>query len=215
MSNTRAYWTINNTLNDISGNGYTLTNGGSMNINAPGFVGQCGDFIGDNDYLAKTGSTGGGTDYTAFTVELLFRPDALPGEAALIGIFWEWSVDAAFGLRLYRVSGVQYVSFYVILSGNDVRSKDFAYTTSLTQKTYLAMTWDGTNARLYINGQYKDILSASGSIDNDNTFGVTIGSDYGAPASLFNGKIDEVREWDIVLTAAQIKTKYMQYLGIF
>ncbi len=66
--------------------------------------------------------------------------------------------------------------------------------------------WDGTTAYIYINGVLNISGTLSGSINNwtNNAY---IGAADG-PGSFFNGSIDEVRVYNRVLTAAEIKSQY-------
>jgi len=73
--------------------------------------------------------------------------------------------------------------------------------------THVAATYDGINVKIYINGIWKEQFVVTGNI----------GSSLGEPLRLgvwrnlwyrFDGKIDEVRVWDVVLTADQVKASY-------
>src|SRR5262249_21991041 len=70
--------------------------------------------------------------------------------------------------------------------------------------THLAVTYDGSNVRLYVNGNLTSTTPATGSITT-STNPLQIGSDsiYGQS---FNGLIDEVRVYNAALTASQIQT---------
>ena len=70
--------------------------------------------------------------------------------------------------------------------------------------THLALTYDGSSERLYVNGAQVASLAKTGTIAT-STNPLTIGSDpiYG---QYFAGLIDDVRVYNVALTAAQIQT---------
>ena len=70
--------------------------------------------------------------------------------------------------------------------------------------SYLAVTYDRTTIRLYVNGTQVSTLAATGAIAS-STNPLTIGSDplYG---QYFSGLIDDVRVYNTALTQAQIQT---------
>ncbi len=70
--------------------------------------------------------------------------------------------------------------------------------------TYLAATYDGTTTRLYVNGVQVASQAQTGAIAT-STNPLQIGGDslYG---QFFQGTIDEVRIYNVALTAAQIQT---------
>jgi glycyl-tRNA synthetase len=73
--------------------------------------------------------------------------------------------------------------------------------TNLTAGTWyhIALTWDGTSARVYINGTLDITVTATGSDWNE----VRLGTSYwGEP---LNGNIAFVKAWDATFTAAQIQ----------
>jgi hypothetical protein len=70
--------------------------------------------------------------------------------------------------------------------------------------THLAMTYDGTTLKMYVNGTLINSTAQSGTITT-STGALQIGGDttYG---QYFNGLIDEVRVYNIALTQTQIQT---------
>ena len=81
-----------------------------------------------------------------------------------------------------------------------------AYGTAALKKTwsYLAETYDGTNVRLYVNGTQVASTAHTGAISTSaNPLQVGGDSLYG---QYFAGMIDEVRIYNVALTAAQIQT---------
>ena len=70
--------------------------------------------------------------------------------------------------------------------------------------THLAMTYDGTTLKIYVNGALVTSTTQTGTITT-STNALQIGGDttYG---QYFKGMIDEVRVYNIALTQAQIQT---------
>ena len=69
--------------------------------------------------------------------------------------------------------------------------------------THVAATWDGTTAKLYINGVLDNTAAHTGTVgSNDSLRGI---GGYGSGGSnLFSGKIDELRIYDSVLSQSAI-----------
>ena len=70
--------------------------------------------------------------------------------------------------------------------------------------THLAVTYDGANLRLYVNGVQTASRALTGSIVT--TTGLLKIGGNAVSGEWFNGLIDEVRIYNRALTAAQIQT---------
>lgn len=73
--------------------------------------------------------------------------------------------------------------------------------------THLSVTWDGAEAKTYINGELTNTHDLADGEIVPSVKGLRIGARGApdAPASFFFGKIDEVRIWNAALTAEQIQ----------
>lgn len=69
-------------------------------------------------------------------------------------------------------------------------------------------TFDGTTVKLYLNGALADSASYSGIFESNPESPFNMGVDSFEHTNAWKGIIDEVRLYDIVLTAAQIKELY-------
>lgn len=66
---------------------------------------------------------------------------------------------------------------------------------------HLALTWNGTQARVYLNGVVDASVSDAGSTWNEVRLGVSY---WGEP---LNGNIAHIKAWDAALSLAQIQTE--------
>jgi parallel beta-helix repeat protein len=71
---------------------------------------------------------------------------------------------------------------------------------------HVALTWNSTNASLYLSGEEVDVDPGSGSI-NTNNRPLFIGSANGT-SLFFNGTIDEVRIWNRALSPEELNASY-------
>ena len=71
---------------------------------------------------------------------------------------------------------------------------------------HLASTWDGTTAKLYVNGSVQTSTASVSSITYFTTVSAKVGSYY--TGNYFNGLIDEVALFDSALSASDITSMY-------
>ncbi|MBM4061975.1 MAG: LamG domain-containing protein [Planctomycetes bacterium] len=74
--------------------------------------------------------------------------------------------------------------------------------------THVAGTYDGTAARLFVNGGPVGSVNANGSPIRDlnsEVLRIGKGSDVGTPMEVWNGQLDEVRLWPFARTQAEIQ----------
>lgn len=74
---------------------------------------------------------------------------------------------------------------------------------------FLAMTFNGSEFKFYVNGQLKNTAPISGLLKNNNR-NFCIGSDNGAQ-KFFHGMIDEVAVYNSALSAEEIQTLYQTF----
>ena len=68
---------------------------------------------------------------------------------------------------------------------------------------HVAVTYDGANAKIYIDGVMENSVVATAPIDNGN-YAVALGNNLQHPTRFFEGNLDEVRIWNTVRTAREI-----------
>lgn len=89
-------------------------------------------------------------------------------------------------------------------NGGGFRSVNGSTVVPLNTWTHLAGVWDGSQLRVYINGVLDGTAAAAGGAFPTSTNPVRIGANLTSEA--LTGRIDEVRIWTVVRTAAQIAT---------
>ena len=148
-----------------------------------GVAGPAVDFDGVDDHLRADAFDVGGSP--ALTLSALVDLDATSGEARVL-------TKAAGASRIFElvVDGGGNLIGRLSLDGSE--SELVAGTVSTGGWHHVAMTWDGTTQRLYVDGVEVGSQPASGVIDDDPTLPVTIG-DLAAGGGAVDGRIDEVR----------------------
>lgn len=99
---------------------------------------------------------------------------------------------------------IEYGKPRLVIGRNDGAWADAAATSNITTGTWVhvAGTYDGSNARLYINGVLTK-TTATSNFWNNNGAALTIGS-WPGENKFFKGNIDEVRVWNVTRTASEI-----------
>jgi hypothetical protein len=80
-------------------------------------------------------------------------------------------------------------------------------TSAMTQWVHIAMTWDGTALRTYVNGVLRITTMAAGKMLETTTSPLTMGCNppyFGC----FNGLFDELRVWNVARSADDIMASY-------
>ena len=70
---------------------------------------------------------------------------------------------------------------------------------------HIAITYDGTSTKGYVNGEYVGTLAAGGICENSNSNDVNIGSATYSASFTLQGKINDVRIYDNCISPAEIK----------
>ncbi|MFB6216415.1 MAG: LamG domain-containing protein, partial [Candidatus Aenigmatarchaeota archaeon] len=74
----------------------------------------------------------------------------------------------------------------------------------LGEWTHVALTWDGSKMKEYINGKYTGRSTSTGGSETDSMQNLNIGRWSGGPDH-FDGKIDDVRIYPYALSQEQVK----------
>lgn len=169
----------------------------AVNNNALDFDGS-DDVINMNGNMKLTGS--------AYSLEMWIKPNA-SNEQFIVYHGWgcitcpSWSLnigpDLTCGVDVgtYNKITFQIGNEFVAQTGN----------VAVGSWTHVAVTYDGTDIKMYINGILDATLTTATTI-SDNGFCV-LGGDPGCgwTRQPFNGKLDEIRVWDHALLVSQIQ----------
>ena len=195
-------WHLDGNANDSSGNGNDGTVIGASFVSGKFDEGL--SFDGINDYVQvdddDTLSTG-----TALTVEAWVKPAATPSGLEMVVGKWN---D---GYREYEVMLFDgKVRFYAYSSVPGITYAESSTTLSVDMWYHVAGVYNGSNLQVYINGSPDGSPTAfTASIPNTDAK-LTIGAQYWGDVwgRHFTGLIDEVRIWDVALTAEQIEGSF-------
>ncbi len=155
----------------------------------------------EQDYIEVPAAAALDTPGNAFTVETWIRPGVGSNQYQRV---IDRRSPTEFDLRgvSFRLPPEQWVEFSL------GRGSDAAYCYSiaqlpLTRWTHVALSYDGTYQRVYINGVLDNFCFAPGSISWTGTGALRIGGGFGS-FETYRGDIDEVRWWATARSAAEI-----------
>ncbi len=188
---------------DVSGAGIemTLRNGATWSA---GRFGKAASFDGINDFaVANFASPSLNLAGGRFTISAWINPRSNAGWQMIVNKphgsshsspYFDWS--------LHREMGTGKI---VAFLGCDRQQRASSSATPLNAWTHVAVTYDGTSLRHYINGVLDRTTALSCSVTNTNSMAIRIGANAGS-GEVMNGLIDDVRIYDATLSAAQILT---------
>jgi len=191
---------------DSSGNGNDGTLEGGVN-----WIGVVPPKDGGNRAIKFDGATGKvtipdksiQTGMTELSIEAWVKPSALPNQQNTIVKKWQWGVgwgDDAYELRIENDGKVVF-TVHDVHTGKSVWSTT---TIPLNQWTHIAGVWDGTEAKIYINGVLDNTAPAQIGPIGDCSKPLTIGGPADEYNEYFQGIIDEVKIYSIARTDAEI-----------
>ena len=204
--NTKSYPGTGTAWTDLVGSGIgTLTNGPTFDSGNGGSI----VFDGTDDYVT-TGTTLTDADElyadtgTAWSTSSWFNVDVISGaDKAVTG----------------RGGGVGTAAVYAVWIDNAdlrVRLRGGTITnisTSIAANTWynVVVTWDGTTANGYLNGQFVTTLAVGTASNQTNTF--TIGATNSGVLSEMDGKISQTLVYNRALTAAEVTQNFKALRG--
>jgi len=120
--------------------------------------------------------------------------EATPYDLSLSG-----TGDIVFSIRSYPTANPAILEF--------LQARFAGYPTN--SWIFVVGTYDGTNMKLYVNGELKITVAKTGPM-NTATTDLLIGTRLNLPADTFNGKIDDIRIFDRALSLDQIQALYQE-----
>lgn len=218
------YWSFNgldvtDKVYDRSGQGNDGYHNGRATSTAKtgGKSGQALDFDGTTDYV-RIGTPSSLNNLGPLTYSAWIYPRTTGGGSRGHILARTTTDGSAPGAMLFTMSNLvsRGLYFYRFTSGTPIARTTNALLT-LNSWNHIAVTWDGSvdanNVHTYVNGveaTYFDTSVASGSLDSDAANPQVIGiRAITSPDRGFDGKIDEVRIHNRVLTASEIKQLYL------
>ena len=189
--------TLTGFVNTTAAYGDTHTSGWMSSSNC--IVGTCLEFDGSTNYITtnlKPTSSGtmaawfyfSGGDSRIFVGAQVASPDT----RAYIGVNSARNLGGGIGTVTYN-----------ILKTSEVVAYNKWY--------YGVLTWDGTNTKLYLNGNLGISLAQSGNVP-DRVFYIGANNYSGGLGNYWLGRLDEVRIYDAAMPTSQIKEQY--YAGL-
>jgi len=210
-SNLKVYYKMSNgsgtTLTDNSGNNVsgTLTNGPTW-LASGSFAGsrQALDFDGTDDYVAFSEAYSPAYNNTALTIEAWIKSTSTRTEEEIVN----WGNNTDQNVVEFRMStgniefGMDVSGWYYVSSNSKVNDGKW---------NHVAVTKDGNNLKLYINGKLdaSGTISVSPSVNRMTIANVFQNNSYHSGRYEFLGQIDEIRIWNSVRTEDQLRENMM------
>jgi len=178
---------------------FTAINNGLLTINwvdaigMPSLLANALNFDGSNDYVICSGSQ----NPVVFTAEAWYTT-AVTDDEAIVSTLNE---GGGTGFEIHSYQGKPVVTLRNSGSWLDILSP-----TVLAANTWnhVALTYDGSTAKLYVNGQLMNSASLAAVSYAPGSNAINIGRRSSGPLP-FNGSIDEVRVWNIVRSQTEIQ----------
>jgi Concanavalin A-like lectin/glucanases superfamily len=157
--------------------------------------GTCADFDGTNDYLSLGGNY---YQFNEFTTELwVYATDWTPVSDQIIITTNTNAGGKGWKIELHSSS----VRFYLVADN----TKDITVSTSgLTGWHHIAVTYDGVNMNLWLDGNSNATTAQTGSVDYPSSQTTLIGT-HSDLTEDFDGYMDEIRFWNVALSQSQIQ----------
>ena len=145
---------------------------------------------------------------SAITIEAwVSTPTAVSNYPAFVSYGLDTTPFESYVLQAQTIDGAHPADFW-FLTGTGTHHQLFG-TTHLAAGTqyYLAATYDGTTAKLYVNGAQEASAAVSGALYYPGG-GLGLGRNYNRPADNFTGTVKGAGLYSTALTAAQISAHY-------
>lgn len=219
--NLRAYYKLDESSGDpadSSGNGYTLTNNGTVAFSS-GKINNGADFANTSTkYFRRTGaSVLGLTATTSVSVSLWFKIVSEPNtDEELFYIFHKLAAGSLIRALYYYNGGTR----QLLIGRNGAVTAYASYNGNFGDNTWrhLVVVFNGSTIEYYLNGTSVASASVSGTYDSSGAaqsagFGLSDLA-FGTGDGSLNGMLDEVGVWDRALTSTEVTSLYNSGNGL-
>ncbi|MEQ9301611.1 MAG: LamG-like jellyroll fold domain-containing protein, partial [Cyclobacteriaceae bacterium] len=190
------YYQFENNLADLAGGDHNGTAVGSIGYHSatgPPLVNYALDFDGLDDVVTIGDNIEGLSAVTMEAWVYYTETSAVWNEMCSKNVVNSWGISPSHKMWWHVGDGFNW-------SGTAVEGTS---TIPINTWTHVAITWDGTTTRMYINGML-DHTEIHAHVMGTNTSVRGIGNYGHANSNPFQGSIDELRLWDVVRTESQI-----------
>ena len=202
------------TVVDLIGpDGTSSSNTDTMHIDSgPENLGGALEFNGMSDFINFGDSTQ--VSYTQRTVSVWIKANRANTGSHRIVYFAGYGAGLGQGDQLAFHSGYELLR-YNIKTDAGVISLDLWNDDIPDNKWFLVTySWDGTNARLYLNGVLQATVALAGSADPTDTHDdIYLGTIYNHTV-LYDGALDDLRIYDTALTGSEIQQLYLEFRNL-
>jgi hypothetical protein len=215
-----AFYTLNNSFIDVSGNGHTATTTGNV-YPALGLNGFCGN-TDSAFYFPNSWGTANRMNFPATlmaemnnltkgSITIHFKIDSLANHSHYFGFDNSLMIKQKHGSNSEMYLGIQDSKLRFHLTGSLPSTWLFvSNTTILEDQWYHAiLTWDGQYEKMYINGVLDASISSSNTLSNmvnPSYFSIGALEGVGSPGSF--STIDNVGFWDDCLDSTEVSQMY-------
>lgn len=185
--------------------GISISSSGSLEIMELSEMPDCLAFDGIHDYV-DCGTSSAYDLITAITVELWVY---LPSEITTNPVLISKRNNSTYAWELYLASGTRYFTARINSNFNSV---GLTASVPLNMWTHLAMTYDKTSIKAYMNGVLGGTTSYTTNIST-STSAVQIGRrNYTGSEEYVNARISDVRIWNLARTETEIQNNMYKRL---
>ena len=215
-TNNKAYWTLDNTLVDATGNGNTLTNTNSAFVT--GKINDSIDLNGVSSKISRSSNPLAGVGTGDFTISMWVNSDTHTSTGTVLQFGEDESGDED-TIKIHVVSS----GMYRLFVNEDAGGSVIIPTSPISDGTYYFLVIERLSGNLSF---YMDDIFQGSVISNHNLNSVGFsnyigfGSNHFAPAvgspdgTFFNGKEDEISVWDRGLSSLERTTIYNSDIGL-